>query len=65
MDLLKSVILAVILTGCIAMVVGSQGTSAGPMAIFAVKMAGHKAYWSWPVFFGGTGLAWSLMLLQR
>jgi len=54
-----------ILTAVIAMVIGSQGTSAGPLAIHAVQAAEVRFYWSWPVFFSGSGLLWGLMLLQR
>ena len=45
--------------------IGSQGTSAGPLAIHLVAIADAKIYWSWPVFLSGSGLAWGLMLLQR
>lgn len=65
MDLLKAIIFAAILTGCVALVIGSQGSTGGALAIFSFKVASQKIFWSWPAFFGGTGLAWSLMLLQR
>lgn len=65
MDFLKALMLGVILSATIGLVVGSQGTSAGPLAIQLVSLADAKIYWSWPVFLSGTGLAWGLMLLQR
>lgn len=65
MDLLKAIFFAAVLTGCVALVIGSQGTSAGPLAIFAFKVAGQKLFWSWPAFYSATGLAWGLMLLQK
>jgi len=65
MDLLKAMMLGAILSGTIGLVIGSQGTSAGPLAIHLVAIADAKIYWSWPVFLSGSGLAWGLMLLQR
>lgn len=65
MEMIKAVMLGAILTVSIAVVIGSQGTSAGPLAIHAVHIAEAKLYWSWPVFFSGSGLAWGIMLLQR
>jgi hypothetical protein len=57
--------LGAILSATIALVIGSQGSSAGPLAIHPVHIAEVKLYWSWPVFFSGSGLAWAIMLLQR
>ncbi|MFY7743783.1 MAG: hypothetical protein ACOVQY_00040 [Erythrobacter sp.] len=65
MELLKATILGAILSATIGLVIGSQGTSAGPLAIQLVSVAEAQVYWSWPVFLSGTGLSWALMLLQR
>jgi hypothetical protein len=65
MDLLKALTLGAVLSVAIGLVIGSQGTSAGPLAIHMVSLADAKFYWSWPVFLSGSGLAWGLMLLQR
>jgi hypothetical protein len=65
MELLKASILGAILSATIGLVIGSQGTSAGPLAIQLVSLAEAQVYWSWPVFLSGTGLSWALMLLQR
>jgi hypothetical protein len=65
MDLLKAITLGAILSATIGIVIGSQGTSAGPLAIQLLAVADAKIYWSWPVFLSGTGLAWGLMLLNR
>lgn len=65
MDFIKALILGAILSATIALVIGSQGTSAGPLAIHLVPLADAKFYWSWPVFFGGSGLSFAIMLLQR
>jgi len=63
--MLKAMMLGAILSATLALVIGSQGTSAGPLAIHLVPLADAKLYWSWPVFFSGSGLAWGIMLLQR
>ena len=65
MDFLKALLLGAVLSVTIGLVIGSQGTSAGPLAIHLVSVADAKLYWSWPVFLSGSGLALGLMLLQR
>jgi len=64
-DLIKALILGAILSATLALVIGSQGSSAGPLAIHLVHLADAKLYWSWPIFVSGSGLAWGIMLLQR
>jgi hypothetical protein len=65
MEMIKALTLGAVLSATIALLIGSQGTSAGPLAIHMVHVAEAKLYWSWPVFFSGSGLAWGIMLLQR
>lgn len=65
MDFIKALTLGAILSATIALVIGSQGVSTGPLAIHLVPVGEAKFYWSWPVFFGGSGLAFAIMLLQR
>lgn len=65
MDLLKAIGLAAVLTGCVALVIGSQGTSAGSLAIHQMTVGDYKIFWSWPLFLAASGFNWALMLLQR
>lgn len=65
MDLIKALTFGAILSAAIALVIGSQGTSAGPLAIRLVDVGDIRFYWSWPVFFSGSGLAFGMLLLQR
>jgi len=65
MEVIKAMTLGAILSATMALVLGSQGTSAGPLAVHLVNIAEAKLYWSWPIFFSGSGLAYGLMLLQR
>lgn len=65
MDVIKAVMLGAILSATLALVIGSQGTSAGPLAVHMVNVADAKLYWSWPIFVSGSGLALGIMLLQR
>lgn len=65
MDLLKAMIIAAIASGSIAIVIGSQGTSGGQLAIHPMEVGDVRLYWSWPMFLAGTGLGWGLMALQR
>lgn len=63
--MVKAMSLGAVLTGSIALVIGSQGTSAGPLAVQPLDMGDYRIFWSWPLFCAGSGLAWGLMLLQR
>lgn len=63
--MVKAMGLGAVLTGAIALVIGSQGSSAGPLAVEAMRVGDFRMFWSWPLFALGTGLAWGLMLLQR
>jgi hypothetical protein len=65
MEMLKALTMGAILSATIGLVIGSQGISAGPLAVHLLPLADAKIYWSWPVFFSGSGLAWGIMLLQR
>ena len=65
MDMIKAMTFGAILSATIALVIGSQGASAGPLAIHAVHIAEARLFWSWPIFFSGSGLTWGIMLLQR
>lgn len=65
MDLIKSLVFGAILSAAVAMVIGSQGTSAGPLAIHQIMVSDAHVYWSWPIFFSGSGLTFGLLLLQR
>ncbi|MBV7258600.1 hypothetical protein KCG46_03290 [Erythrobacter sp. WH158] len=63
--MLKAFFLGAVLSGAIAGVVGSQGSSAGPLDVHSMTLGDFRVFWSWPVFLAGSGLAWALMLLQK
>ncbi|MEM6266150.1 MAG: hypothetical protein AAF494_13245 [Pseudomonadota bacterium] len=63
--MMKAIGLGAVLAWVLAVVIGSQGSNGGSLAIHQMAVGDYKIYWSWPTFFGGTGLAWGLMLLQR
>ena len=65
MGMIKAVIFGAIVSAVIAVVIGSQGTSAGPLAIQMVSLGEVRMFWSWPMFLSGTGLFFALSLLQR
>ena len=51
MEFVKAVPLGAILSGVISLIIGSQGTRGGQMAIHLAELADYSFYWSWPVFF--------------
>jgi hypothetical protein len=63
--MLKAVVFGAIITGCVALVIGSQGSTGGKLAIETLALGDYRVFWSWPLFFSGSGLAWGLLLLQR
>ena len=63
--MLKAVVFGAIITGCVALVIGSQGSSGGRLAIEAIELGEVRLFWSWPLFLSGSGLAWGLILRQR
>ena len=65
MDFLKAIALGAVLTGAVALVIGSQGTSAGQLAIYPLTIGDIEFFWSWPIFLTGSGLSWGIMLIQR
>ena len=65
MEFFKAVPLGAILTYVVALLIGSQGSSGGQLSIFRAEIYQFDLWWSWPLFFAGTGLAWGIMMLQR
>ncbi len=65
MEFFKAVPLGGILTYIVALVVGSQGSRGGQLSIFQAEIFQYDVWWSWPLFFAGTGLSWGLMVMQR
>ena len=63
--MIKAGIFGAVVSAAIAIVIGSQGTSAGPLAIHAVTISDVRLFWSWPIFFSATGLFFALSLMQR
>lgn len=65
MGLLKAMLIAAVVTGCIAIVIGTQGSTGGQLRIHSMMIQDFKVFWSWPLFLAGSGLSWGLILLQR
>jgi hypothetical protein len=65
MDFLKALGFGAILCGCVALVIGSQGSAGGQLQIHLMAVGDYALYWSWPLFLSGTGLSWGMMAVQR
>lgn len=65
MDFIKAAGLGGVLTGVVSLVIGSQGSRGGQLAIHLMEAGQYELYWSWPLFLAGTGLAWALLIMQR
>ncbi len=65
MDLLKAMGFGALIACCVSVVIGTQGSTGGQLAIQSFEVADFKVYWSWSLFLVSTGLFWGLLLLQR
>ena len=65
MELVKAIPLGGILSYVFSVLIGSQGRQGGHLNIFHVDIHQYELWWSWPLFFAATFLAWSIMALQR
>ena len=65
MELFKAAPLGAILTYVVSLLIGSQGSTGGPLAIFRTELYDYTLWWSWPLFLAATGLAWGIMMMQR
>ncbi|MBD2843181.1 hypothetical protein [Erythrobacter rubeus] len=65
MDMLKAFVLGTALTLVVAIVVGSQGSSGGALAVHSMALGNKEVFWSWPLFLTGTGLSWGILAMQR
>ena len=65
MGLLKAMLIAAVVTGCVAIVVGTQGSTGGQLKVHPLTIHDVRVFWSWPLFLAGSGLSWGLILLQK
>ena len=65
MEIFKAIPLGAILTWVVSIVIGKQGSSGGFLAIHTIEAWEYSLWWSWPLFFAATGVAWGLMIMQR
>ena len=65
MELVKALPFGTVLTWVVALVIGSNGSSGGALAIHILKFGEYDLLWSWPLFFAGTCLAWGIFWMQR
>lgn len=65
MEVLKALVFGAILSACVALVIGTQGSSGGPLGVRSIELVDFRMYWSWSLFLAGSGFSWALLLLQR
>ena len=61
----KAVILGAVMTWAVALVLGTQGSSGGPLAVHTITLIEYKMHWSWSLFMASSAFFWILTLLQR
>lgn len=65
MALIKAFVPGFLLTWVVSLIIGSNGSRGGILAIQHTYVEGHGFYWSWPLFIAGTGLAWALFAMME
>jgi hypothetical protein len=67
----KALPLGTLLTWIIATIAGSQHSRGGALKVFNAADSNplfmnliDTFYWSWPMFLGGTGLAWAIIWMK-
>jgi hypothetical protein len=63
--MVKAIFYGAILSWAVALIIGSQGSTGGPLGVHAMHIADVKVYWSWSLFLASSGFAWGLILIQR
>ena len=64
MALIKALVPGFLLTWIVSLIVGSNGSRGGILAIQHSYIEGHSFYWSWPLFIAGTALACALFVMM-
>lgn len=64
MALIKALVPGFLLTWVVSLIIGSNGSRGGILAIQHSVVEGHSFYWSWPLFIAGTALAWALFAMM-
>ena len=66
---MKNLLLASIFGATISIVVSYLfeyfESDGGFLAVFAFSMADIHFFWSWPLFFIGTGLSWAILQMMK
>lgn len=65
MAFFKALIPGFLLTFVVCLVMGSNGATGAWLNIHRAAIEGWEYYWSWPLFFASTGLAWSLFWMME
>jgi hypothetical protein len=72
MSFVKALLCGVLLSWIVASVLGAQHTRGGILYVFnaahsnpLIPNSVETFYWSWPLFVGGTALAWALFWMQE
>lgn len=65
MALIKALIPGFLLTWIVSLIIGSNGSRGGILAIQHSYIEGHGFYWSWPLFIAGTALAWAIFAMME
>ena len=64
-ELIKALPCGALLAGITALFIGHGGGMGGTLAIEQMQIMDQSFFWSWPIFLGGTALAWGIMAIQN
>jgi hypothetical protein len=64
MSLIKAIFLGGFLTWLISLILGSNHQQGGFLGVHTMIVADFSFYWTWPLFFASTLLAWAILVMM-
>lgn len=65
MSFIKGLIAGTVLTWVVSLIIGSNQSRGGALAIHHEVIAGYGFYWSWPLFIASTCIAWGIAAMME
>jgi hypothetical protein len=64
MSLIKAIFLGGFLTWLIALILGTNHQKGGFLGVHNMIIGDYSVYWTWPLFFAATLLAWAILVMM-
>ncbi|HEX9807724.1 MAG TPA: hypothetical protein VGA34_12605 [Alteraurantiacibacter sp.] len=61
----KGLLVGAVLTFTVSLVLGSQGSRGSFLNIHGMAVLDFHVWWSWPLFFASSGIAWGIATMMK